>query len=64
MMKFYIGYYNEPWNKSNFTVICGCPNSTAANFIFETYKNSESEYMKGTYEMITAAEAMNLHLIF
>lgn len=60
-MKYYIGYYNEPWDKSKFTVICGCPNKWAATFILSKYEEAGH---KDTYEILTAAEAMDKKLIF
>lgn len=61
-MKYYVGYFNKPWDKSEFTVICGCPDRAAACFILEQYQNHPNSM--GHYEMITAADAMNLKLIF
>lgn len=63
MMKYYIGYYNEPWDKSKFTVVAAAPSSAAAIFILARYK----EYCTSNldiYVMITAAEAMEKTLIF
>lgn len=62
MMKYYIGYYNNPWDKSEFTVICGCPNKAAATFILEQYQNHPSSM--GGYKLLTAAEAMEKTMIF
>ncbi len=60
-MKYYIGYFNEPWDKSKFTVICATPNSAAAHFILDRYKERAS--YPDTYVMLTAAEIMDKTLI-
>lgn len=60
-MKYYIGCFNKPWDKSEFTVICGCPNKQAAIFILEQYRK---EGPADIYEMLTAAEAMDKKLVF
>lgn len=36
MMKYYIGYYNKPWDKSEFTVIAGSPDPFVALFILDS----------------------------
>ncbi len=38
-MKYYVGYFNKSWDKSEFTVICGCPDRDNACFILEQYQN-------------------------
>lgn len=64
MMKYYIGYYNKPWDKSEFTVIAGSPDPFVALFILDSYREKAPESMKNTYELLAADEAMNLKLIF
>ena len=59
-MKYYVGYFNKPWDKTEFTVICACPQKAAALFIVNQYRN----YGTGNYELLTAAETMDLKLIF
>lgn len=62
-MKYYIGYYNEPWDKSKFTVVAATPTHAAAVFILNRYK----EYCTSNldmYVMLTAAEIMDKTLIF
>lgn len=61
-MKYYVGYFNKPWDKSEFTVICACPRKAAACFILDQYQNHPNS--TGDYEMISAADAMDLKLIF
>lgn len=39
-MKYYVGYFNKPWDKNEFTVICGCPNRASACFILDQYQNT------------------------
>lgn len=60
-MKYYIGYFDKPWDKSEFTVICGYPSKHAAIFILEQYRK---EGPAGVYEMLSAAEAMDINLVF
>lgn len=62
-MKYYIGYFNKPWDKSEFTVICATPNKYAADFIYNQYKNSDMDSI-ANYELLTAAEIMDLKVIF
>ena len=64
MMKYYIGYYNKPWDKSEFTVIAGSPDPFVALFILDSYREKCPESMKSAYEMISEDEAMNLKLTF
>ena len=61
-MKYYIGYFNKPWDMDEFTVICATPNRTSAQFIFSKYK--ENDTTGDTYVMLTAAEIMNKRLVF
>lgn len=61
-MKYYIGYFNKPWDKSEFTVICACPCKAAALFILGQYQNNPNS--TGGYELLTAADVMDLKLIF
>lgn len=63
-MKYYIGYFNKPWDKSEFTVIAGSPDPFAALFILDCYREKAPASMKDTYELLAAADAMNLKLIF
>lgn len=66
-MKYYIGYFNKPWDESEFTVICATPNRDAADFILKRYKDSAADTgitSPDTYVMLTAAETMDLKLIF
>ena len=46
MMKYYIGYYNKPWDKSEFTVIAGSPDPFVALFILDSYREKCPESMK------------------
>lgn len=61
-MKYYIGYYNIPFDKEEFTVICACPNNYAADFILRQYKENSNN--PDRYVMLTAAEIMNKKLVF
>lgn len=61
-MKYYVGYFNKPWDTSEFTVICGCPSQFAAIFILEQYK--EHSEFSINYQMLTAAELMDIKLVF
>lgn len=63
-MKYYIGYYNKPWDKSEFTVIAGSPNPFVALFILDCYREKTSESMKDIYELLSVEDTMNLKLIF
>ena len=45
MMKYYIGYYNKPWDKSEFTVIAGSPDPFVALFILDSYREKCPESM-------------------
>ena len=63
-MKYYIGYYNKPWDKSEFTVIAGSPDPFTALFILDCYREKSPESMKNAYELLAAADTMNLKLIF
>lgn len=60
-MKYYIGYYNKPWDKSEFTVICVCPREAAADFILSQYINGGAS---ASYIKLTAEEIMNKKLVF
>lgn len=60
-MKYYVGYYNEPWDKSKFTVVCGCPSLGAAQFIQNQYIKESGNTL---YLILTAAESMDKTLIF
>lgn len=62
-MKYYIGYFNKPWDKSEFTVIAATPNEFSAHFIFEQYK-SFSSVNSVEYKLLTAAEIMDLKIVF
>lgn len=61
-MKYYVGYFNKPWDKTEFTVICACVDKCAAHFILNQYLNHPNSM--GSYEIITAADSMDLRLIF
>ena len=61
-MKYYIGYYNKPWDKSEFTVICGCPDRAAALFLLRQYREKAND--PDGYVMLTAAEIMDKTLVF
>lgn len=61
-MKYYIGYYNKPWDKTEFTVICGTPREAVALFILGQYKSFG--IIPETYEMLSVEEATNKKLIF
>ncbi len=61
-MKYYIGYFNKPWNMDEFTVICATPNIYAAQFILSQYQKSASD--EDLYVMLSAAEIMNKRLVF
>lgn len=63
-MKYYIGYFNKPWDKDEFTVICATPNICAASFILKKYQESASDTMKDTYVMLSAVEIMDKKLRF
>lgn len=63
-MKYYIGYFNKPWNKKAFTVICACHNIYAAKFILGQYKEHAMESQKDTYKLLTAAEIMDLEIVY
>lgn len=63
-MKYYIGYFNKPLDKSEFTVIAAFPDSFAALFVLECYREKSPESMKNTYELLSAEDTMNLKLIF
>lgn len=63
-MKYYVGYFNKPWDKSEFTVICACPDKYAASFILKQYQEKAMERFTDTYKLLTAAEIMDLKLIF
>lgn len=62
-MKYYIGYFNKPWDESEFTVICACPNKYAADFILSQYKAQALDTMCDTYVLLTAAEIMDKTLV-
>lgn len=61
-MKYYIGYFNKPWDMAEFTVICATPNKYSADFIFSKYKEHDLE--GDTYVMLSADEIMDKRLIF
>jgi len=61
-MKYYIGYFNKPWDMDEFTVICATPNKYAASFILSKYQESTSD--KDLYVMLSAADSMNKKLVF
>ena len=63
-MKYYIGYFNKPWDKSEFTVICACPDKYAALFILRQYEEHAMGCMKDSYVMLTAAEIMDKTLVY
>ena len=63
-MKYYIGYFNKPWDKSEFTVIAGSPDPFAALFMLDSYREKALESMKNAYELLSAEDTMNLKLIF
>ena len=63
-MKYYIGYFNKPWDKSEFTVIAGSPDPFVALFILDSYREKALESMKNAYELLSAEDTMNLKLIF
>lgn len=63
-MKYYIGYFNKPWDKTEFTVICATPNSAAASFILSKYQESGMDSTKDLYVMLSAAEIMDKKLRF
>lgn len=60
-MKYYVGYYNEPWDKSEFTVICACPRKAAAMYILGQYQKANPD-CPDDYIMLTAAEIMDKKL--
>lgn len=60
----YIGYFNKPWDKSEFTAICICPDPFAALFILECYREKSPESMKDSYRLLGDEEVKGLKLIF
>lgn len=58
-MRYYIGYFNKPWDMTEFTVLCMCNSHAAAIFILGKYQ----EYDPDLYKLLTAAEIMNITLI-
>lgn len=63
-MKYYIGYFNKPWDKSEFTAIAAFPDPFAALFVLDCYREKSPESMKNAYELLSAEDTMNLKLIF
>jgi hypothetical protein len=63
-MKYYIGYFNEPWDKSKFTVICECPRKYAAEFILSQYKEHALSETCDVYEMLSVVELTGKELVF
>lgn len=61
-MKYYIGYFNKPWDLDEFTVICATPNKHSADFIFSKYKEHDPE--GDTYILLSAANIMDKRLVF
>lgn len=58
-MNYYIGYFNESWDKSKFTVICKTYDKATAIFILEQYL----KYNDG-YVMMSEEQASALKLVF
>ena len=56
-MKYYIGYFNKPWDKTEVTVICATPNRAAASFILSKYQESTRD--KDRFVMLSVAEIMD-----
>lgn len=63
-MKYYIGYFKNPRNDNEFTVVAATTNIYDARFIFEQYKATTSLTNPRTYVMLTAEDIMYKTLIF
>lgn len=61
-MKYYIGYFNKPWDEKEFTIICIARGIHAAQFIFSKYREYDN---KGdTYYLLSANEIIDKKLKF
>lgn len=58
-MNYYIGYFNKPWDKSEFTVICKTFSKPAAVFIFEQYSKYDDAYI-----MLSEYDVTGLTLLY
>lgn len=59
MMKYYIGYFDNPFDRSKFTVVAATPTKIAGGFIRDVYNTGSTKF-----EMITAGEAMAIDLVY
>lgn len=49
MKKYYIGYHNKPYDKTDFTIICETESVYAVQFIMECY-NRNNRFLYVCYE--------------
>lgn len=40
MKKYYIGYHNLPWDKTDFTILCETENSNVARSVLDYYNRN------------------------
>ena len=56
MKKYYIGYHNKPWDKTDFTILCETERETAARGICELYNEHNLLGEKDLYKIYESRE--------